>query len=113
MLRSEAKLDALKHPDPENVLTYRRGADGEIVAEDKDEIPTSKEDGYARWRYIMEQRFLNGRDSDFDYKVVDESEEFDDRVLEERDAQDAWFDNETPEEAGDKVLEGETGMQDF
>ena len=83
------------------------------MAEDKNEIPKSKEDGYARWKDIMEQRFLSGRDGDFNYEKVDKSEEFDDRVLEERETQDAWFDIETPEEAGNKFLEGETGEQDF
>jgi hypothetical protein len=115
MLRSEAKMDALNHPDPHAMFTYARGPNGEILAEDRDEIPGSKEEGEKAWRWEMTMRFLRGEDSDFDYTVVDENEELDD--LQEE--QERYFDDEEPEwmvEGDGDVrarLQGETGIQDF
>jgi len=116
LLRSEAKLDEAQHPDPDT--TYARTETGEIVANVGDEEELSKEEAYERWYAAMEQRFLDGNDADFDYGAVDESEEYDDRRAEERDAEEEYFDREEPDfgpregevKAG---LEGETGVQDF
>lgn len=118
LARSEAKLDALRNPSHRDLLTYSRDTDGRITSEEKDEVPYDKEDGLARWKDIMAQRFLGGHDTDFDYGVVDENGEYDDTKTEERDAQDEYFDCETPEfvreEAGCvRELRGETGVQDF
>lgn len=121
--RSEAKLEALANPDTSSVLTYSRGANGEILAEDEDDIPLNKEDGKRRWREAMVMRFLMGEDGDFEYKMVDESEEYDDHETEEREEQDRYFAEEEPNwvldsngvsGGGEKIrLEGETGVQDF
>ncbi|KAF2398088.1 hypothetical protein EJ06DRAFT_532452 [Trichodelitschia bisporula] len=115
LLRSEAKLDALANPDPHALFTYRRGEDGEIIAEDTEDVPQNKEEGWRRWRDEMEMRFLRGEDEDFDYKSVDENEEYDDRAEEEREAHEKYFGEEEPswilEEGG--TPEGETGVQDF
>ena len=93
------------------------------MAEEKDDVPMNKEDGLQRWRKEMEIRFLKGEDADFDYKAVDESTEFDDRSIEERDQEEKWFDEEEPawaeEETNDenvdvnRSLTGETGVQDY
>lgn len=114
--RSEAKIDALSaNGSNGQEMKYKRGANGEIVAEERDEAPASKEEGEMRWRKQMELRFLRGDDSDFDYQAVDESEEYD-GPEEARDTQDQWFEEEeerfTP---GDHStgLQGETGVQDF
>lgn len=117
LLRSEAKMDALAHPDPNAMLSYRRGPNGEIVAEDKDDIPANKEEGEQRWRWEMEMRFLKGADYDFDYETVDNNDEYDDWNEE----QERYFDEEEPEWIFDKEegniqkekLTGETGIQDF
>jgi len=85
ILRGEAKLDALQHVDPNVAITYKRGPDGQIVAEDKDEVPQSKEEGLEMWRKQMEWRFLKGGDTDFDYSSVDNNEAYDDHTAEERD----------------------------
>ncbi|KUL92158.1 hypothetical protein ZTR_02522 [Talaromyces verruculosus] len=98
LLRSEAKMDALAHPDPNAMLSYRRGPNGEIVAEDKDDIPANKEEGEQRWRWEMEMRFLKGADYDFDYETVDENDEYDDWNEE----QERYFDEEEPEWIFDK-----------
>ena len=104
------------------MFTYKRGPNGEILEEERDEVPANKEDGLARWRWEMEVRFLRSGDDDFDYTTVDNNAEYDDRAVEERDAQDRYFDEQEPEfvqgddvvvRSKSKELEGETGVQDF
>lgn len=114
LVRSEAKIEALKHPDPTAQTRYRRNDQGQIVAEERDEIPTSKEEGLQWWRKEMELRFLNGGDHDFDYQEVDGDDALDDLDALERDKQDEWFDEEEPSliREGDPSG-GETGVQDF
>ncbi|KAI1650870.1 coiled-coil domain-containing protein-domain-containing protein [Daldinia loculata] len=87
--------------------------------------PETKEEGRGRWDDFLRRRFVLGRDEDFDYSTVDENDEFD--VLERREQEEAWFDDEDPDWAsdlvedqgggdgklGEKRLEGETGIQDF
>ncbi|KAL4941610.1 hypothetical protein BDV06DRAFT_194179 [Aspergillus oleicola] len=119
LLRSEAKMDALNHPDPHALFTYARGPDGEILAEERDEVPVDKEEGEKAWRWEMTMRFLRGEDGDFDYASVDGDERYD----ESADEMERWFDSEEPEwvvdnetEGGGDVRErltGETGIQDF
>ncbi|KAJ5406232.1 hypothetical protein N7465_007516 [Penicillium sp. CMV-2018d] len=117
LLRSEAKIDAISHPDPNAMMSYTRGPDGEILAEDRDEIPPNKEEGERLWRWEMGLRFMQGNDSDFDYKTVDENDDYDDHT----DEQDQYFEDEEPEwvvdgTRGDDArpnLQGETGIQDF
>lgn len=118
LLRSEAKIEALAHPDPNATFSYRRGPQGEVLAEEKDEIPVDKEEGQKRWRWEMEMRFLRGGDDDFEYEDVDESEKYDDRGEEEREAEEKYFAEEKPEwvtEDDQKAtsLQGETGIQDY
>lgn len=121
LLRSEAKLDALAHPDPKQSFSYRRGPNGEILAEERDEVPSNKEEGYTRWKWEMEMRFVRGGDMDFEYEKVDESEEYDDLGVEEQEAEERWFDEEEARfvtEEGltnskSRELRGETGVQDF
>jgi hypothetical protein len=103
-------MDALAHPDPNALLSYTRGPDGEILAEDRDEIPASKEEGEKLWRWEMGLRFLRGDDPDFEYGAVDCDEELDDWS----EAQEKYFDEEEPEWVdAERQLEGETGVQDF
>lgn len=116
-MRSELKMEALAHPDANARFTYSRGPNGEILAEDKDEIPKTKEEGLERWRWEMEMRFVKGADTDFDYATVDECDDYDDQNEE----QEKYFDDEEPEWLVDKDedgnitgrLQGETGIQDF
>lgn len=114
--RSEAKMEALndKNPNPNAVLfAYSRGPNGEIVAEVEDEVPKSKAEGLARWRFEMEMRFVRGDDADFDYKVVDEDERWDDWEEERRRDLEGYLDGEEPSWACEGELKGETGVQDF
>ncbi|KAJ4355469.1 uncharacterized protein N0V89_003485 [Didymosphaeria variabile] len=115
--RVEAKKEALSHPSPASLFTYTRGPQGEIQEADKDEVPMSKEEGKAWWRDEMTQRFLRGDDEDFDYVKVDGSDKYDDPE-EERDIQEAYFDSmesdfDTDGEGKEKILIGETGIQDY
>jgi len=120
--RSEAKLHALANPDHAASTRYRRDDQGEIIAEEKDEVPPSKEEGEQKWSKEMELRFLRGDDIDFDYQTVDENEEYDDRAAQEREEQEKYFEAEEPrwrtfcteEDSGfDRQLVGQTGIQDF
>lgn len=96
-------------------LKYVAGKDGEVVPEDEDEIPQTKEEGAHRWKQAMECRYLLGRDEDFDYEKVDQDDSLD--VLEREEKAQEWFEDEEPEWAnGAKEAsksDGETGVQDF
>lgn len=91
------------------------------MAEERDEVPKNKEEGMQRWRKEMELMFLRGDDPDFDYKGVDESEDYDDRGVQEMEEEERWFENEEPSWMGDndrdegtaEGLTGQTGVQDF
>lgn len=66
-------------------------------------------------------RFVRGGDGDFEYEKVDESEEYDDRGVEEQEAEEKWFDEEESNFVNEegvrrsksRELQGETGIQDF
>lgn len=45
----------------------------------------------------MRQRFLEGRDGDFDYSKVDTSDEYDNLEILGQDEEDKYFDDEEPE----------------
>jgi hypothetical protein len=116
--RAEAKKDALNQPhNPDSLFNYSRGPQGQIIEEDKDEKPITKEEGKAWWIDTMTQRFLMGNDDDFDYKKIDTNVKYDDPE-EERDIQEAYFDSmesdfDTDGEGKEKVLTCETGIQDY
>ena len=40
-----------------------------------------REEAYDQWYSIMERRFLDGKDDDFDYALVDYNEDYDDRSV--------------------------------
>lgn len=119
--RSEAKIGALAKPNHAALIGFGGDASGGIVAEDEDEVPKNKEEGIQRWRKEMELMFLRGDDADFDYKAVDESEEYDDRGVQEREEEERWFEKEDPswveerdQDAGRaEGLKGQTGVQDY
>lgn len=137
LYRSEAKLAALKgnHADLSEdrdgnlgriemdhgvpYVSYARGEHGEVLPEDPDEVPQSKEEGFERWKFEMTLKFLRGDDQDFDYREVDTAEEYDE--IENRELEEQWFEDEEPEWVGDEDEKewatagtgGETGIQDF
>lgn len=85
------------------------------MPEDLDEVPKNKEDGFERWKFEMTLKFLKGEDQDFDYKEVDESDAWD--IIESKEEEERWFEDEEPEwigeEDGAHTFGGETGIQDF
>ncbi|KAF1958066.1 hypothetical protein CC80DRAFT_375321, partial [Byssothecium circinans] len=83
----------------------------------KNNEAVTKEEAREWWVDEMTQRFLCGKDRAFDYKTVDENHKYDDPE-EERDIQDAYFDSmesdfDSDGEGKEKVLTGETGIQDY
>ena len=118
--RSEAKIAALANPNSGASMRNARDSSVELVTE---EAPTNKEEGMQRWREVMELRFLRGQDTDFDYKQVDESVNYDDWGTQEQEEQEKWFEEEEPawvEQARPdqdtitgQALTGQTGVQDY
>ncbi|KAF2196826.1 hypothetical protein GQ43DRAFT_237628 [Delitschia confertaspora ATCC 74209] len=113
-LRIEARNEALRNPsNPYSMFSYARGPDGQILPEEPDEVPQDKEEGRSWWVDEMTQRFLTGKDKEFDYKAVDENDKYDDPE-EERDIEEAYFDSMEPEWDGpERELKCETGIQDY
>lgn len=96
-------------------VSYARGPNGEVLPEEMDEVPESREEGLERWKFGMTLKFLRGEDPDFDYKDVDENNEWD--VIENKEKEDKWFEDEEPQWAEKdpsvETIGGETGIQDF
>lgn len=115
LMRSEAKVEALAHPDPNSPLVYRRDAQGSITAVDQNEEdrPKNKDEGIAKWREVIEQRFLRGEDEDMDYDKIDDNDEYDDWVDDRRKHEDEYFGKQDAEFVGEGERQGETGIQDY
>lgn len=115
LVRSEAKVDALEHPDAENPLVYERSGGGEIVGleEDVQDRAETKVEGQDRWKDVMGRRFMRGEDKDFDYEAVDGSEVYDDVDEDTRTAQEEYFGEQDEEFVGDGSPQNQTGIQDF
>lgn len=127
LMRSEAKLAALKaslavvNGEDDEGLAASRQEEGDnptaaATGYDNDIEPATKEEGRELWNEFLTERFVRGEDPDFDYSKVDDDEGLD--AMERQDEQDAWFDEEEPtwasgEEPDAKMLQGETGVQDF
>ncbi|KAI9743367.1 MAG: hypothetical protein M1818_003213 [Claussenomyces sp. TS43310] len=121
--RSEARLAALAdqpssstgqtHPPASQDVEYVNGGlNDQDFPDDHDGDPRTREEGLVRWREEMTSRFLTGNDSDFPYTEVDDNDDLD--TMEERDAEDHWFDAESPEwDKNGSQGTGETGIQDF
>ncbi len=120
--RSEAKVDALANSDSTS-MRYTRDVSGQIITEDKDEVPPNKEEGLDRWHREMEMMFLRGDDPDFEYVAVDEDEAYDNKGIEELEEEEKYFNEEEPTWLGPGQdleimkgscgLTGQTGVQDY
>lgn len=120
--RGEAKLQALRDPNRGSeesgvAVVYRRGPNGEILEEEKDDVPKTKEEGEMRWKEEIGRRFVEGLDEGFDYKTVDGDTGLDDHKEEERSVEEKYFEEQSPEwvdaSEEERELKGETGVQDF
>lgn len=136
LMRGEARLEEVTSTSPSG-LAHEVGFS---VAELVDDKPATKEEGRAAWDEFLRERFVRGGDEDFDYAKVDENEDLD--SLEYMDREEAYFDEEEPEWADDtesddgdagsaaaagdgreteerqrpkreRVLLGQTGVQDY
>ncbi|ORY67475.1 coiled-coil domain-containing protein-domain-containing protein [Pseudomassariella vexata] len=91
------------------------------ILEEEAKWAETKDEGRERWEEFLRCRFVHGLDEDFNYDPVDQNDALD--VLERRDEEEAWFNEEEPEWVSEggaenegakkKRLEGETGIQDF
>ncbi|CAN8100045.1 unnamed protein product [Discula destructiva] len=108
------------------------------VADLVNDKPATKAEGRAAWDEFLRERFVRGGDEDFDYAKVDGDDDLD--SLEHIDLEEAYFDDEEPEWADDsdvtgdntdsaaeeghkegerhrrkreRILVGQTGIQDF
>lgn len=108
-------MEALRHPDPNSPIAYKRAGDGSITAleADEEERVGSKEEGRERWVDVMSLRFMRGEDKEFEYNGVDGNEEYDDRGEEDRRKLDEYLEGEGEEFVGEGPVKGETGVQDF
>ena len=70
----------------------------------------AKKLGKERWHELLAERFVSGRDENFDYKLVDEDEALDGDWA-GRKAEEDWFEEE--ESTIEGIAQGETGVQDF
>ncbi|WPH03258.1 Hypothetical protein R9X50_00613500 [Acrodontium crateriforme] len=123
LVRSEAKLAAVNasssssSASPRDDVVYIREANGSItmLEADADERVTTLEQGWAKWKHLMGARFVRGEDDEFEYADVDDDEDLDDIVEEERVRAEEWFDDEEARFVGDERTgpEGETGVLDY
>ncbi|KAF2970547.1 hypothetical protein GQX73_g3033 [Xylaria multiplex] len=128
--RSRSSSRTRWHPEPNSVCETEMNWEELEALEthdlEKRSAPQTAEEGRTRWDEFLRLRFVTGNDEDFDYRMVDEDDEYD--ALERREQEDAWFDNEDPGWAGEsdyddeietkgkdveRPLTGETGVQDF
>ncbi|KAF7220819.1 coiled-coil domain-containing protein 97 [Nothobranchius furzeri] len=70
--------------------------DAEVRGQRKEWEPTAEEKVLLREEFIsqMHQRFLDGKDEDFNYSEVDNNPDYDNLDLVNRDAEDKYFDEE-------------------
>nr|XP_057905344.1 coiled-coil domain-containing protein 97 [Doryrhamphus excisus] len=68
--------------------------------------PTSEEKALLREEFIsqMHQRFLDGKDKDFNYSEVDENPDFDNLDIVNRDAEEKYFDEDDDEEEDEDIM---------
>ncbi|VUC35266.1 unnamed protein product [Clonostachys rosea] len=131
LIRGETTLAGLRAEEQGNGTSDPGSAHGHTIKNGSDSMPSGldawdddardKQEGLELWRAFLEDRFVHGRDDEFDYSLVDDDDGYD--ALEIQDAEDRWFDKEEPSWADDDVDEtkalhggvrtGDTGIQDF
>ncbi|KAF3935995.1 hypothetical protein ABW20_dc0108131 [Dactylellina cionopaga] len=127
--RQAAEDGAGDEEEPDIVDAERLDADILLYADSNGEFMDiqDREEAWEIWHEILSRRFLRGDDEDFDYDSVDRPGGAGDpnhliEVEIERDGWEQYFDEEEADMyveqdgkkyLGEKVLEGETGIQDF
>ncbi|XP_066204732.1 coiled-coil domain-containing protein 97-like [Saccopteryx leptura] len=87
-------------------------SDKEVQSPSKDSeawVPDSEERLILREEFTsrMHQRFLDGKDGDFDYSAVDDNPDFDNLDIVAQDEEERYFDEEEPEDAPSPELDGD------
>ena len=83
--------------------------DWKVEEEESEDSEDGKEKALAQWHELLAERFIAGKDEEFDYTAVDYDESLD-GDWRAREKEEQWFEDE--EEHLDSQL-GETGIQDF
>jgi hypothetical protein len=81
------------------------------------EVLADREKSRLLLEKMMREKFLEGGDDEFDYGSVDQDEKWDDLEIEEEEIRAKYFEEESTDAEGEdgeeKILSGETGVQDF
>ncbi|XP_049416728.1 coiled-coil domain-containing protein 97 [Epinephelus fuscoguttatus] len=84
----------------EGALEEEEDDDEDNTVQQKEWEPTAEEKALLKEEFIsqMHQRFLDGKDKDFNYSEVDENPDYDNLDIVSRDAEDKYFDEDDEEE---------------
>lgn len=114
--RSEARLEAAQRGDLRVSGTDNEGKP-RLEVKDEEQMEReadTREAAWKRWKHEMVLRFIMGKDDQFDYKIVDLIEDYDDIEEESRNQEEQYFGDEQPHWGVDGQSRiGETGVQDF
>uniref|UniRef100_UPI00403870C4 coiled-coil domain-containing protein 97 isoform X1 n=1 Tax=Callospermophilus lateralis TaxID=76772 RepID=UPI00403870C4 len=99
----EACLEEEEEEEDSDEEDQRAGKDSETWVPDSEERLILREEFTSR----MHQRFLDGKDGDFDYSTVDDNPDFDNLDIVARDEEERYFDEEEPEDAPSPELDGD------
>jgi hypothetical protein len=88
-----------------------------VVETTPKEVLADREKSRLLLEKMIREKFLEGGDDEFDYASVDQDEKWDDLETEEEEIRAKYFEEESTDMEGEdgeeKVLSGETGVQDF
>ncbi|XP_060946204.1 coiled-coil domain-containing protein 97 [Limanda limanda] len=81
--------------------------DDDNRVQEKEKEPTAEEKTLLREEFIsqMHQRFLDGKDKDFNYSEVDENPDYDNLDIVNRDAEEKYFDDDEEEEDEEDMMD--------
>lgn len=99
----EACLEEEEEEEDSDEEDQRPDKDSEAWVPDSEERLILREEFTSR----MHQRFLDGKDGDFDYSTVDDNPDFDNLDIVTRDEEERYFDEEEPEDAPSPELDGD------
>ncbi|KAI8143993.1 coiled-coil domain-containing protein-domain-containing protein [Fennellomyces sp. T-0311] len=71
----------------------------DVDDQDIEQVMTFREEQRNELVRLLEERFLSGKDAQFDYEKVDQNEAYDDVAQQEQDIQDQYFDDEVSDSA--------------
>ncbi|KAF4517952.1 hypothetical protein B566_EDAN005319 [Ephemera danica] len=100
MDRDETRSLRLQQQMQEESVMEESDSDDEDEDMGHNKPPPDEEKNLLRQEFVsqMYQSFLEGKDADFDYTLVDNNTEYDSLEVQQLDAEDSYFDSETPEQ---------------